>query len=101
MGIIVYNVQDEYEGLRIDRFISEQSEDLSRSYIQKLIRENRLEVNGMPVKSSYQVRSDDAICFEVPANQEPEILPVRLQAPVTAEVTVAPPEKKRTSEFVV
>jgi len=85
MGIIVYNVQDEYEGLRIDRFLSEQSEDLSRSYIQKLIRENRLEVNGMPVKSSYQVRSDDAIRFEVPANQEPEILPENIPLDILYE----------------
>lgn len=75
MSIIVYNVQDEYEGLRIDRYLAEQQEDLSRSYIQKLIKEDRLFVNDRPVKSSYQVKADDEIRFEVPPNQELKIEP--------------------------
>ena len=85
MGIILFNVQDEYEGLRIDRYISEQSADLSRSYIQKLIREERLTVNDKCVRSSYQVKADDNIRFEVPENQEPEILPENIPLDIIFE----------------
>lgn len=74
MGTIVYNVQDEYEDLRIDRFLAEQSEELSRSYIQKLIKDGNLLVNDKPCKSSYKVQTDDVIRFEVPENIYPEIL---------------------------
>ena len=75
MSLIVYSVQDEYEGLRIDKYLAEMSSDMTRSYIQKLIKESRLTVNGQFVKSSYQVKPDDSIQFEVPENQAPEILP--------------------------
>ena len=75
MSEIIYEVQDEYEGLRIDRFLSEQQEDLTRSYIQKLIRDGCLKVNDSFVKASYQVRTDDVICLDVPADREPDILP--------------------------
>ena len=86
MGLIVYNVQDEYEGLRIDKFLTEQSEAFTRSYIQKLIKEGRLSVNhDHAFKSSYQVKTDDIICFEVPENQAPEILPENIPLDILYE----------------
>ncbi len=75
MSKIVYNVNEETEALRIDRFLAEQSEELSRSYIQKLIKSGNVFVNDKPCKSSYNVQPDDVICFEIPDNIYPEILP--------------------------
>ena len=75
MGKIIFTVQEEQEGLRIDKFLAEQEESLTRSYIQKLIREDRLRVNESPVKSSYPVREDDRIELDVPAGLDPQILP--------------------------
>ena len=75
MGRLVFTVNDENEGLRIDRYLADECESLSRSYIQKLIKDERLFVNDAPAKSSYQVRPDDIICLEVPESIEPEILP--------------------------
>ena len=37
-------------GERIDKYLSEQLEDMTRSHIQKLIKENMVRVNGMAVK---------------------------------------------------
>lgn len=48
---------------------------LSRSYIQKLIKEGQVLVNDRPVKSSYQVQTDDEVCFSLPDAYEPEICP--------------------------
>ena len=59
MRTIVYNIQEEYEDLRIDRFLAEQSEELSRSYVQKLIKDGHLLVNGKACKSSYPLQSGD------------------------------------------
>lgn len=59
---------------RIDKWISNSLQNLSRSYIQKLIKENRVFVNGKPQKASYRLKVDDEILFQIPEAVEPEIL---------------------------
>ena len=39
-------------GQRIDKYLSEQLADLSRSYLQKLLKDGGVEVNGKTVKSN-------------------------------------------------
>ncbi|MBR5931490.1 MAG: RluA family pseudouridine synthase [Lachnospiraceae bacterium] len=76
MAKIVYTVSPEDEEIRIDKYLTEQSEEkLTRSYIQKLIKDGRLFVNEQVCKSNYRVRSDDEIVFDIPESIEPEILP--------------------------
>jgi len=67
-------VTEENDGERIDKFLAEQSEDLSRSRIQKLIADGNLLVNGHSCKSSYKVSTDDNISLTVPENSVLEIL---------------------------
>ena len=42
------------EGQRIDLYLSEQFEDRSRSYIQKIIKDGYVKVNQKPVKIQLQ-----------------------------------------------
>ena len=44
MEILNYQVSDGQSGIRIDRYLSEMNEELSRSYIQKLIKEGQVQV---------------------------------------------------------
>lgn len=53
-------IVEDREGMRIDTYLSEVL-DLSRSKIQKLIKENKVLVNGKEVSSSYSVRLGDTI----------------------------------------
>ena len=86
MGIIVYNINDEYEGLRIDKYIAEQEQLLSRSYVQKLIKDGCIKVNdNILSKNSYQIRTNDEIVINVPDNQEPEILPENINLDILYE----------------
>ena len=85
MGIIKYKVTDEYEPVRIDRFLSEENENLSRSYIQKLIKDEKLFVNDKPVKSNYVIKNDDSIFLEIPENIQPEILPENIPLDILYE----------------
>ena len=68
-------VTEELSGDRIDKFLSEQCEELSRSFIQKLLKSGEVYVGAKPVKPSYKVSEGDMISFEVPEAVEPEILP--------------------------
>lgn len=70
----------ESNGLRIDKFLSLQDIELSRSYIQKLIKEEAVIVNSEAVKSSYKVIEGDTVAITVPEpttlNIEPENIPL-------------------------
>lgn len=58
---------------RLDKWISSVLPQLSRSYIQKCIRNETLFVNGKPQKASYRLRVDDEIVFHIPEAAEPDI----------------------------
>lgn len=62
-------------GLRIDKYLAETAGQLSRSYIQKLLKEGRILVNGKPVKASYVVEEEDILSMDIPEAVEPEIEP--------------------------
>lgn len=66
---------EEFVGERIDKFLSCRLEEVSRSYIQKLIKEGHVSVNGKPIKANYKLGADDEICLEIPEAKEPDILP--------------------------
>ena len=58
---------------RLDKWISLALPDLSRSYIQKCIKDNDVLVNGKPQKAGYRLRVDDEIVFSIPEAVEPAI----------------------------
>lgn len=82
---IVLNVQAEEEQTRIDKYLSKQLETLSRSYLQKLLKEGQVLVNGSPVKPNYKVIQEDEIRISVPKDQEPAIEPEDLPLEILYE----------------
>lgn len=70
---LVLTVQPEDESVRIDKYLSAQMETLSRSYLQKLLKEGQVFVNGAAVKPNYKVARKDEIRVSLPKEQEPEI----------------------------
>ncbi len=75
MNSVTYCVSEEECGLRIDRYLAEKNADLSRSYIQKLLKNQEVSVNGIPVKANYKVQQENKILLIVPELTEPDILP--------------------------
>lgn len=51
------------EGIRLDLYLSENNEDLSRNQIQKIIKEKKVFVNNKIEKSSYKVSLNDEISY--------------------------------------
>ncbi len=58
---------------RLDRFITRQHPELSRSAVQRFIREGQITVNGVPTKASYLPVPGDTVEVCLPA--EPAMLP--------------------------
>lgn len=73
MNEIIFEIVPEMEDERIDKCICNYMDSLSRSYIQKIIKDGNVSVNDMPVKANYKVRVDDKVRFIIPDNVEPDI----------------------------
>lgn len=71
-----FTIDEDIEGVRLDRAITDLTGPmLSRSFLQKLIKQGKVYVNGKPAKASLAVKAEDDIFFEVEAAKECEILP--------------------------
>ena len=75
MKQINFEVLSEDADSRIDRYLAQQMPDQSRSFLQKLIREEQITVNGRPVKANYRLQPEDQVLVIVPDPQLPDILP--------------------------
>ena len=75
MEILEFSVDGSENGIRIDRYLSEKNAELSRSYLQKLLKEQGITVNGREVKANYKVQAGDEIRISLPDLSEPDILP--------------------------
>ncbi len=72
----VFSVSEEEAGQRIDLYLSNAQEELSRSYISRLITEGRVLINGAAVKkSSVKTANGDRVTLMVPESVIPDILP--------------------------
>ena len=68
-----YLVPEEFQGERIDKYLSEACCGLTRSYLQKLLKSQLVEVDGKAVKNSYRVSAGETVELDVPEAVEPEI----------------------------
>jgi 23S rRNA pseudouridine1911/1915/1917 synthase len=62
-------------GRRLDKYLSGRYPYLSRTAIQRLIKEEAVTVNGRPTKASYEMCTGDIIEMTVPLRQRAEIVP--------------------------
>lgn len=62
------------EDERIDKVLAAYLEDVSRSFLQKLLKDGGVQVGGRPVKANYRVKENDLITFRIPEAVEPDIL---------------------------
>lgn len=78
-------ITEEMEEERIDKCLSALIDNLSRSYIQKLLAEGNVTVNGKQVKPSYKVCADDKVMLLLPSLITPDILPENIPLDVLYE----------------
>ena len=76
----IFQVTSEQDGERLDKLLSIIYPDFSRSFFQKLIKENSIKVNEKIQKANYKVQTDDVISVLIPdaieTSIEPEDIPL-------------------------
>ena len=78
-------VEEDYQGDRIDRYIALTLADFSRTYIQKLIDDNNVLLNGKKCKASVKVSEGDVIEVTTPDSIVPDILPENIELDILYE----------------
>ena len=74
MQVYEFLAGEESKDLRLDVFLKQNIEEISRTYIQKLIKDGYANVNGTVPKTNYKVNSGDKVCLNVPETEEPDIV---------------------------
>ena len=80
-----FSIDRNTEGQRIDRYLSDELEDRSRSYIQKIMKEGYVKVNQKPVKSNYRLSFGDSVEVTLPEAKEPDIVPENIPLDILYE----------------
>ncbi len=66
MNDLILNVDKDDAGKRLDKYITEQNQTYSRSFLQRLIKQDCVQVNGKTVKTNYKVKQNDSIICRIP-----------------------------------
>lgn len=66
MNKIEFMVEMESVNTRLDMFISNAFDEMSRSYVQKLIDDKYVTVNGQFKKSNYKLKQNDRVIMDIP-----------------------------------
>lgn len=70
MEIRTVELLESDQGQRIDKVIGNKMDEFSRSYVQKLIKENHILVNGNATKANYRCELKDQIELQIPKSVE-------------------------------
>lgn len=70
-----YHVTEQDQGMRIDQFLCKRQPDVSRSAIQKWIKDGNVLVQGKACKANYRIHKGDTIALFVPEPVEVSIQP--------------------------
>lgn len=65
---------DEEENARLDSYLSSQLDEVSRTYIQKIIKDKCVSVNNLHKKASYLVKEGDMIKVDLPAPKKLDLI---------------------------
>jgi 23S rRNA pseudouridine1911/1915/1917 synthase len=94
MKLETFEVQAEHEGERLDKYLSvifnaldadNNAQAFSRSFFQKLIKEEHVKVNDIVQKANYRLKEEDLVTVEIPDAIETPILPENIPLDILYE----------------
>lgn len=85
MSEIIFTVHVENQGERIDKFLSSVMNDVSRSYVHKLIQNKNITVNNSVINKNYRLTENDQIKVTIPEPENLEIFPENIPLDIVYE----------------
>lgn len=86
MSLVRIHIPLEVDGERVDRYLSGLKElNLSRSQIQRLIKEALITINGRRVRPNHRIREGDDVLVDIPHFKELEALPEDIPLDISYE----------------
>lgn len=73
------------QGSRIDVYLTNLLENLTRSQLQRLMEDKGVLVNGQFVKANYKIKAGDVIVYKLPAPEAVQILPEKIPLQIIYE----------------
>lgn len=80
-----FTIEEDNVGLRLDKFLADQLEDITRSHVQKWIVDGLVQVNGKVRKANYKLSNNDQVIVDVPEVKEVEIVPTPMDLDIVYE----------------
>lgn len=84
LNTFTFNIENDLN-IRIDNYLADKIEQLSRSKISKLIKNQNILVNDKKVKPSYNPESKDIITVNIPPEKSEEIIPQEMDLDIIYE----------------
>lgn len=87
-GLLTFAIEDDEIGLRIDQYLADALEGVSRSQVQKWMSQGRItsqKSKGNPLKKNYTLERGDVITVQVPEPEVVDIVPENLPIDIVYE----------------
>ncbi len=78
-------VTEEEEGTRLDKLLTLEIPGYSRSYLQGLLKDGNVLVNGKAARASLKVKEEDVVAFSIPDKILPDIVPENIPLDILYE----------------
>ena len=80
----LFEIQEDQQ-MRLDKYLAEQFPEQTRSYLQKLIKDGEVTVNGKNVKTGYQLSKGDEVSVNIPEPKELDVEPQEMDLDIVYE----------------
>ena len=84
METYLFEIQENQQ-MRLDKYLAEQFPEHTRSYLQKLIKDGEVLVNGKNVKTGYQLSKGDEVSVNIPEPKELDVEPQKMDLDIVYE----------------
>lgn len=85
METLTFTTIETDTGSRLDKYLSSQMPEFTRSFLQKLIKEDCVRVGNQSVKANYKLKPSEIVSVIVPAPKETEIIPENIPLDILYE----------------
>lgn len=85
MENFIYKTNNNDINLRLDKYLSVKQPDLSRSFLQKLIKDGQVTVDGKQQKANFKLKDNQEIMVNIPPAEDVEIEPENIPLDILYE----------------